>query len=188
MKKLFYITLTLVAIVSFTGCGAEKTPYPQKVKTMKTYKDLATWMESNWSFSTSRQNEVHRYIKKEIQSGRSGRDLVLKEMALPATKSYNEGSGYCGDSAILITETLNKIDSNYKAKNIFILNGMGRPNHWVTGFFVDGKLYVMDYGAGHGWSAMMGVHGPYNDLSEYKEFLDSLSLKKFSAKRVFWRE
>jgi hypothetical protein len=188
MKKLFYGTFLLIVVVGFAGCGAEKTPYPQQVKTMKTYKDLASWMESNWNFSSNRQNEVHRYIKKEIKSGRSGRDLVLREMALPAQKSYNSGEGYCGDATILISETLNTINPNYKAKNIFIKNGEGRPNHWVTGFFVNDKLYIMDYGAGHKWSAMMGIHGPYDSLVEYKNFLNTLNLKGFSAQKVFWRE
>ena len=34
----------------------------------------------------------------------------------------------------------------------------------------DGKLYIMDYGASY--RSLIGVHGPYNSLEDYKKFLE----------------
>lgn len=71
---------------------------------------------------------------------------------------------------------------------IFIRNSIGPPNHWTTGFWMNGKLYVMDYGAGPKWSAMQGVHGPYNTLDDYMQFLKTLSVPGFSPSSVDWRD
>lgn len=79
---------------------------------------------------------------------------------------------------------INKIDAKY----VFVKNRLGPPNHWVTGFQGDGKVYVMDYGAGHHWKAVEGVHGPYDSLEGCKTFLSSLSLKGFQVDEVRWRD
>jgi len=58
----------------------------------------------------------------------------------------------------------------------------------VTGFYDGDKLYIMDYGTGPKWSAMKGIHGPYESLDDYKEFLDSLNLPALDVSKVFWRD
>lgn len=84
--------------------------------------------------------------------------------------------------------TLNRINPEYKARYIFIRNKNGPVNHWVTGFNLDNKIYVIDYGAGKHWSAMEGMHGPYASLDEYQAFLSSLSLKGFAPEWVRCRD
>jgi hypothetical protein len=48
---------------------------------------------------------------------------------------------------------------------------------------MDGKLYIMDYGAGGGWGAMNGIHGAYDSLHGYVEFLSSPTL--LSSLKIF---
>lgn len=61
-------------------------------------------------------------------------------------------------------------------------------HHWVTAFDFQGDLYVMDYGAGKKWSAMEGLHGPYDRLEEYEAYLSSLAVPGFGVGEVYFRE
>jgi len=45
----------------------------------------------------------------------------------------------------------------------------------------------MDYGAGPEWGSMKGVHGPYDSLDQYAEFLRSLNIKRFAPELVAWK-
>ena len=57
----------------------------------------------------------------------------------------------------------------------------------MTAFDYEGKTYVMDYGAGKKWKAMNGVHGPYDSLNEYRDFIASLNLRGFKVGEVRYR-
>jgi hypothetical protein len=46
----------------------------------------------------------------------------------------------------------------------------------------------MDYGTGEKWEDMQGVHGPYNSLDEYRNFLASLDLPNFEVGDVQFRD
>jgi hypothetical protein len=46
----------------------------------------------------------------------------------------------------------------------------------------------MDYGAGPRWSQMIGIHGPYNSLDEYGEFLKNVNAKGFKFEDVYLRD
>jgi hypothetical protein len=46
----------------------------------------------------------------------------------------------------------------------------------------------MDYGTGRKWKEMQGVHGPYNSLDEYRDYLASLSLPNFKVGKVIFRD
>ena len=183
LKKLFIISFIVMNAFAFWGAS-----YDDQIKEWKSYEDVAKWMDSKWSFDKSRQNDVHKYIKKEKKNGRDLTTLQLDEMALPVKDSFSSRKGYCGDAASLVKDALNKVNPEYKAKYIFIKNSHGKPHHWVTGFFVNDKLYVMDYGVGEKWAPMMGTHGPYNSLDEYTSFLESLNLPKFGVDLVRWRD
>ena len=50
----------------------------------------------------------------------------------------------------------------------------------------NGKLFVIDYGAGHNWDAIMGLHGPYDNIEEYKNFLKGVNAKGFEVDTVVW--
>ena len=85
-------------------------------------------------------------------------------------------------------DALNKINPDYQARYVFIRNRAGPAHHWVTGFNLDGKVMVMDYGASPEWSAMRGVHGPYESLSGYADFLATLRIRGFAVDTVEWRD
>jgi hypothetical protein len=84
-----------------------------------------------------------------------------------AATLFSKHSGYCRDAASLAKDALSRINPEYQAKYVFIKNKFGQPNHWVTGFTANGKLFIMDYGAGPEWRVMIGVHGPYDSLDDY---------------------
>ena len=46
----------------------------------------------------------------------------------------------------------------------------------------------MDYGAGPEWSEMLGVHGPYDSLEDYADFLRSIDAKGFKFESIKWRD
>jgi len=99
-------------------------------------------------------------------------------------QSFKYKSGVCEDGALFAKDALNRVNPNYRAKTVFIKNRQGPPHHWVTSFRLDGKLYIIDYAAGRHWSSMMGVHGPYDSLNDYKSFLSSLTIPKFDCELV----
>jgi hypothetical protein len=178
--KIVFISLFLFSI-SYAS-------YEDELKKWKSYKDIESWMKDNWSFDKSRQIDVIRAIKKAIREEKGFDNVHLNDLALDPSKSFDRRSGYCGDATLLITDALNKIDQNYNAKNVFIKNGKGRPNHWVTAFTINDKLHIIDYGAGKKWKKMKGVHGPFESLEQYRSFLNSLYLRNFYAQRVFYRD
>ncbi len=153
--------------------------YEEEVAKWKAPEDVAKWLKFNFVFDKARQSQVQSQLKE------TGPENVLTRK--PDTLFENR-NGYCRDSAAFAKDALNKINPEYQARYIFIKNSAGPTNHWVTGYKVDNKLYVIDYGAGKHWSGMEGLHGPYATLDEYKTFLSSLNLKGFSAEQVRWRD
>jgi hypothetical protein len=159
---------------------ANADSYEEAISEWKSYRDVANWLNANFSFNKSRQKEISKRLKKQGPSGL----LVRSPVALYEESHY----GYCADSANFAIKSLNKIDASYNARWVFIWNEKGRPNHWVAAFDIDGKLHIMDYGTGKKWEEMQGVHGPYDSLDEYREFLSSLSLPGFEAGKVVFRD
>ena len=188
MKKFTYVIIALAIMINFSGCVSNRQPYPAIVTTWQSYEDVASWMQSHWHFDKSDQQRLIQNIKKMKAGGHDLASMTAVDISLTPEQSYNKGGGHCGDAALLIKDSLNKINPNYKAKIIFIKNVYGPPNHWATGFYVNEKLHVMDYGAGSHWSAMMGTHGPYNSLEDYARFLKSVNAKNFTLEFVRWRD
>ena len=187
MKKFIYGIITIAIILGFTGCEKAK-PYPQTVKSWKSYKDVANYMQSNFRFDTSRQIEFKRDLRKYKQETDDMYNFTVSELSKQPIETYNSGSGFCGDAETLVKDALNKINPNYQAKTIFIENGASSTHHWVTGFYVKDKLYIMDYGAGEKWSEMIGTHGPYNSIDDYGNFLASINAKGFEFSSIRWRD
>ena len=185
MKKFMYGIIAIAIIFGFTGCEKAQ-PYPVTIKSWKSYKDVASWMQNNWHFSAD-QRRIKNGKRKYLKQGGDIRDMRLESIAYPAEKSYDNQIGHCGDAALLIKDSLNKINPNYHAKIIFIKNTFS-PHHWVTGFYLKDDLYVMDYGAGPKWSSMKGVHGPYKSIDGYKDFLNTLNISNFKPVQVIWRD
>lgn len=187
MKKFMYGVIALIITLGFTGCEKAK-PYPQTVKSWKSYKDVANYMQGNFRFDKSRQVEFNKDLKKyKRENSDSMYDFTVSELSLNPKETYNRGGGFCGDAETLVQDALNKVNPNYNAQTIFIDNEYGPPHHWVTGFYVDEKLYIMDFGAGSHWTQMIGTHGPYNSIDEYGMFLESINAKGFKFNSLRWR-
>ncbi len=172
----------LVLVFSFLFSAATAmadSKYETEVAKWKTHEDVAKWLKSNFVFDKNRQAQVISQLKA------TGPENVLTRK--PETLFENR-NGYCRDSAGFAKDALNRISPEHKARYIFIRNKYGPPNHWATGFNVNNKLYVIDYGAGQHWWALEGVHGPYETLDEYKAFLSSLTVKGFAPELVTWRD
>ena len=154
--------------------------YEETLSEWQSHEDVANWLSNNFTFDKSRQKQIVKRLKEQGASG-----LLVRN---PATLFEGSHSGYCADSANFAVTTLNDIDPAYNARWVFIWNDAGRPNHWVTAFDYEDKLYIMDYGTGKKWEAMQGVHGPYNSLDEYKAFLETLDIPRFEVGDVVYRD
>jgi hypothetical protein len=171
-KKLLQFSLLMCILIVFCATVGECAPsvdYNATVAKWTSYNDVYNWLEMNFVYDYARKG--HR-----------------KDPLNPA-EMFRLKKGACFDSANFAIETLNRINHEYKARPVFIKNSKGgSSDHWVTAFIMDGKLSIMDYGTSNGWRAMRGIHGPYKSLSEYQEFLSSLTINNFSVAYVQYRE
>lgn len=173
--------LLMVAAWMFqTGvvAAADDLSYASTVAQWKSYSDVADWLRSNFKFDPGRLNSI---LQRTRQNGPSGL------LARSAEGTFKQKSGYCTDAAAFAIQSLNQLRPEYVAKYIFIKNRFGQPHHWVAGFMVDGKIMVIDYGAAAEWGGMNGVHGPYDSLDQYADFINSLRIARFAAESVEWR-
>jgi len=175
MLRLAILTLVFVAWMFPAQAGN----FDDTVAAWTSAEDVGVWLKDNFKFDQKRQKIIQKRLK---QSGPSG--LLVRAPAA----TFDTPKGYCADAAYFALVSLNTINPEYNARWIFVKNAKGKPNHWVTGFTVDEKLYVMDYGAGSHWKKMIGLHGPYETLEGYADFLASLNIKRFSVGEVKWRE
>ncbi|WP_236860630.1 transglutaminase-like domain-containing protein [Candidatus Reidiella endopervernicosa] len=175
LRAVFAASLILFWIGPSTAYASS---YEEAVSRWSSYEDVGKWLNSNFSFDRSRLGSVQKRIRTQGPKGLLARN---------PSATYDDKAGYCVDSANLALDALNRIDPSYKARWIFVRNGTGKIHHWATGFTVEGKLHVMDFGAGPHWSEMKGIHGPYESLDEYANFLSSLNLQGFSVGEVVWR-
>ena len=145
--------LTILFLFLF-GCAViPMRSYDETVSGWKTYKDLERWMAKDFSLDTERFKRF--------------------EGTLPPPRTPEETfklkSGIYIDAAIFAKATLNRIDPSYQAKIVVLLIA-GVANHYVCSFKKEGKLFVMDYGTPY--QSIVGVHGPFNSLEEYKAFFE----------------
>jgi hypothetical protein len=178
-KNVRFLLAMFACLLSVSVPAAAESNYDATVATWKSPDDVSKWLQSNFVFDKDRQAQVQQQLKA------TGLENVLTRKAENLFENHN---GYCRDSASFAKDALNKINADYRARYIFIKNKYGPPNHWVTGYEVNSKLYVMDFGAGHAWSALEGVHGPYDSLDDYKNYLASLNIKRFGPELVVWRD
>jgi hypothetical protein len=128
--------------------------YTETVSKWRSYQDVVRWMEKDFSF------DIDRFKKFE------------QTLPLPRTseETFRLKSGIYIDAVAFIKETLNRIDSSYKAQIVVIIMRPYNNNHYVCSFRKDGKMFIMDYGTPY--KAVTGIHGPYNSLEEYKKFYE----------------
>ncbi|HYA92849.1 MAG TPA: hypothetical protein VEK32_15290 [Thermodesulfobacteriota bacterium] len=127
--------------------------YDETVSRWKSYKDVQMWMEKDFSLDTERFKRF--------------------EGTLPPPRTPEETfklkSGIYIDAAIFARETLNRIDPSYQAKIVVLLIA-GGANYYVCSFMRDGKVFILNYGTPY--KVIVGVHGPFNSLEEYKVFFE----------------
>jgi len=174
--RIFAVLLGLAMLGPIPQAKADG--YDAAVSGWKDYKDVADWLDRHFVFDTARLDENQNQV-------RSNGPTALKARAPGAL--YETSHGYCVDAATFTVDALNKINLAYKADTIFIKNGGGKTQHWVAGFWLDGKIMIIDYGPGPDWLPIRGIHGPYDSLDQYKDYLNGRGLKHFVADEVRWR-
>ncbi|HUL29211.1 MAG TPA: hypothetical protein VLZ03_02060 [Thermodesulfobacteriota bacterium] len=127
--------------------------YDQTISQWKSYKDVERWLGKDFSLDAERFKKFEGTLPPPRTS----------------EETFNLKSGIYIDAAIFAKETLNRIDPSYQARIVVLLIGRG-ANHYVCSFKKDGKIFIMDYGTPY--RAMVGVHGPFNSLEEYKVFFE----------------
>ena len=153
-KRRFKIKWLSIFILFLSACAIFSIKsYDETVSRWKTYKDLEKWMGKDFSFDAERFKRF--------------------EGTLPPPRTPEETfklkSGIYIDAAIFAKETLNRINPSYHAKIVVLLIGRG-TNHYACSFKKEGKIFIMDYGTPY--KTMVGVHGPFNSLGEYKVFFE----------------
>jgi hypothetical protein len=144
--------------------------YEETVSQWKSYNDVAKWMSWNFSYDMKRMRE---YVEKHTYDN---------PMAVRTPKeTFELKSGVCFDAARFAKETLNRIDPSYEAEFVFI-DREGDIDHYVCSFKKDGKLYIMDYGMPY--RNLIGVHGPYNSLEEYKKYFERIDPRRIKILSV----
>ncbi len=148
------INILPILILILSGCSMiPARSYDETVSGWKSYKDLEKWMTKDFSIDSERFKKF--------------------EGTLPPPRTPEETfklkSGIYIDAAIFAKATLNRINSSYQAK-IVVLLIPGGANHYACSFKKEGKLFIMDYGTPY--RSMVGVHGPFNSLEEYKAFFE----------------
>jgi hypothetical protein len=137
----------------------------------KSYKDVAKWLEENFTYDLERLRECKR------------RSLIKNSQPVKLPEeTFESKSGICQDSVLLTKEVLNKIDPSYKAEVVWL---KCRPefayDHYVCKFELDEKIFILDYGNSPSNKHMNGIHGPYKCLDEYKEYYEK---NNFLGKKV----
>jgi hypothetical protein len=154
LGTLKFKVLLLFFLILF-GCATVPTKtYDETVSEWKSYKDVAKWMSRHFSYDMEKFKKKYSY------------DNPMPVRTPP--KTFELKSGVCFDAARFAKETLNRIDPSYEAEIVFIYRE--NIDHFVCSFKKDGKLYIMDYGASY--RRLIGVHGPYNSLEDYKKFVE----------------
>jgi hypothetical protein len=158
MKKYRILVLAIIFLVS--GCTATKTTltpdnrYEDWLSTCKDYKDVVKWMDNHFSYNMLKNYDCF-----------SRDDGTLCEATSPQM-TFQKKSGVCFDAAIFAKVSLNRINPDYRAEIVFILPQDITGTHYVTGFYMGGKLFILDYGVPF-HAKQRGTWGPFKNLDEY---------------------
>lgn len=157
--KLGFLFLPIFIVIVFACATVPTKTYEETVVQWKSYEDVDKWMRANFSFDMKRA--------KESSIGKSPIPRSPEE-------TFKLKSGVCFDSAYFLKDVLNRIDPSYEAKVIKVeVSPFPTFFHdFVCSFKKEGKLFIMmQYGSI--FSNMVGVHGPFNSLDEFKKYYES---------------
>jgi hypothetical protein len=160
IMKLRFLVLPIFVAILFACATMPTKTYEETVFEWKSYKDADKWMRSHFSFDVKRAKES-----------------AGKPQANPRSpeETFKLKSGVCFDSAHFLKDVLNRIDPSYEAKVIKVeVSPVPTFFHdFVCSFNKEGKLFIMmQYGSI--FSNMVGVHGPFNSLDEFKKYYESI--------------
>jgi hypothetical protein len=151
----FRLLIIPIFILTLFACATTPTKtYNETVLEWKSHKDVAKWMGRHFTYDMTRFRETEG----------------MYPISRSPEETFKLKSGVCYDGAYFVRDVLNRMDPSYEAQVVFIENRPYAVNHFVTSFKKDGKLFIMDYATTY--RNMVGVHGPYNSLDEYKKFYE----------------
>ena len=148
--------IALILFFLFAPAPSWAETYDKWVEKCGTYKDVAEWLNNNFRYEQDRNGDGQPFSK--------GNNKRAKIQGLEETFRYRCGGTL--DAALFTRETLNRINPDYRAVVIYLSLDRSQV-HYLCGFFLGGKLFVMDYGNPH--ENMIGTHGPFENLDDYAQ-------------------
>ena len=157
--ELRLFVLPIFMVILFACATMPTKTYEETVSQWKSYKDVDKWMRLHYSYDIKRAKES-----------------AGKTAAIPRSpeETLKLKSGVCFDAAYFLKDVLNRIDPSYDAKVIKVeVSPFPTFFHdFVCSFNKEGKRFIMmQYGSI--FSNMVGVHGPFNSLDEFKKYYES---------------
>jgi len=147
-----WVIILPIFLASVWGCATppsvnSRRAYEDWLATCEDYRDVAKWQDRYLIYDTERlKDNIHRAMTKQPRT---------------PTRSPEETfclkRGVCSDAAVFSKVSLNRINL-YPGPLPLI-------DHYVCAFYVEGKLYIMDYGTTS--QSTLGTHGPFKDLDDY---------------------
>ena len=158
--KLRFLVLPIFVVIVFACATVPTKTYEETVSQWKSYKDVDKWMRSHYSYDMIRAKESS-----------------VKKASTPTSpeETFKLRSGVCFDAAYFLKDVLNRIDPSYEAKVVKVeVSPFPTFFHdFLCSFNKEGRLFIMmQYGSI--FSNMVGVHGPFNSLDEFKKFYESI--------------
>jgi hypothetical protein len=153
--KFGFLILPIILLILFACATVPKKTYEETILQWKSYDDVAKWMRGNFSYDMDRAKEA-------VRTG-----IIVRKIK----DTFELKSGVCFDGARFVKETLDRINPSYEAQIVYIENRPYEIDHYVCSFKKDNKLYIMDYATFY--KNMIGTHGPFNSLEDYKKFYET---------------
>jgi hypothetical protein len=121
----------------------------------KSFSDVLNWLHKNFEYDMVRLFDSRLRVQK-------GRERIR---AKSPWETFKSKAGICYESAVFSKYSLNKIDPNYRAEIIYVCIRKDLSSHVVCSFFVNDKMFVIDYG--RMTKKYNGIFGPFNDVEDY---------------------
>jgi len=157
--KLSLLVLPIFIVIVVACATVPTRTYEETVPQWKSYEDADKWMRSHFSYDMKRAKE---------SAGKS------RAAPRSAEETFTLKSGVCFDSAYFLKDVLNRIDPSYEARvtKVEVSPFPTFFHDFVCTFKKEGRLFIMmQYGSI--FRDMVGVHGPFNSLDDFKKYYES---------------
>jgi hypothetical protein len=146
--------IALILFFLLAPAPSRAETYNKWVEKCGSYTDVAAWLNQNFRYEQDRNGNGQPFSK-----GTSKRPRIQTP-----EETFRCRCGGTLDASIFAKETLNRINPDYRAVVIYLSLDRSQT-HYLCGFFLGGKLFVMDYG--NPYENMMGTNGPFENLDDY---------------------